>query len=237
MKEVQNWLKEKDYDEGVKLYCRIGSDSFLKSIFESGDTFYTRQKLLEELSKFITEKPISPVRQWNPSDYDKEFNDAFTDALTKSFQAESTQSIINEQCPINTSTNLEQNYNQNNFRYLKLCKRRDELNRQISRNMVLLDETRSKSRRHETAKQILSLDRKKREIWAEIDYYTEHGELMPVAVKKEPKTDEIQRLYVQIYKAEKRLQKTELRNREKTEKLLNDKRARLEKLKAERSLS
>src|SRR5690606_29332184 len=112
------------------------------------------------------------------------------------------------------------NHNQNNFHYLKLCRRRDELNRQISRNMVLLDETRSKSRRYETAKQLLSLDRKKREVWAEIDYYTEHGSMMPVAVKKEPKTDEIQRLYVQIYKAEKRLEKTELRNREKTEKLL-----------------
>lgn len=119
--------------------------------------------------------------------------------------------------------------------YLKLCRYRDELNRQISRNMALLDMTRSKSRRHETAKQILSLHRKKVQVWAEIDYYTENGSLMPVAVKPELKTDELQRLYVQINKAEKRLQQKELRNRKKTEKLLQEKRKRVEQIRLERS--
>lgn len=118
--------------------------------------------------------------------------------------------------------------------YLKLCRERDQTYRQIDRNMYQLDACRSKSTRHHIAKQILRLQRRKQRILAELDYIDEHGRPMPVTPEKEVKTPEMQRLYVQICKAEKRLQKTVLRNRAKTERLLTVKRARLEELRRER---
>lgn len=206
MKDVQEWFENKDYDEGLKLYDKYGDSSFLKELFRSGETDFTRNKLTDELINIAAE-------------------------------VKGKREIVNSPVPEpEPKPEPVKPDHKSSFAYLKLCKRRDDLNRQISRNMVLLDESRSKNRRFEAAKQIIGLDRKKREVWAEIDYFTEHGHLMPVAVKKEPKTDEIQRLYVQIWKAEKRLGKEELRNREKTEKLLAEKRVRLAKLKAERKM-
>lgn len=119
--------------------------------------------------------------------------------------------------------------------YLKLCRDRDQVFRQIDRNMYLLDTCRSDDTRYKAAKQILRLQRRKQEIFAELDYIEEHGAPMPVAPPKEHKTPEMQRLYVQICKAEKRLLQPNLRNREKTTHLLARKRARLEELRRERS--
>jgi len=118
--------------------------------------------------------------------------------------------------------------------YLKLCRERDQVFRQIDRNMVLLDSCRKDDTRHKTAKQIVRLQRKKQEIYAELDYIEQHGVPMPVATARDLKTPEMQRLFVQICKAEKRLQKTNIRNREKTVNLLAKKRARLEELRRER---
>lgn len=118
--------------------------------------------------------------------------------------------------------------------YLKLCRDRDQVFRQIDRNMMLLDSCRTDSARHRTALQIIRLQRRKREIFAELDYLEEHGAPMPPVPVKEVKTPEIQRLYVQISKAKKRLQNPELRNRTKTERLLEQKQARLAELRRER---
>lgn len=118
--------------------------------------------------------------------------------------------------------------------YLKLCRDRDQVFRQIDRNMTLLDNCRTDHARHRISLQIIKLQRRKREVFAELDYMDEHGAPMPVAPPKEHKTPEMQRLYVQINKAVKRLQQDELRNRDKTERLLAQKRARLEELRRER---
>lgn len=221
MKDVKEWFENKDYDEGVKLYDEYGDSSFLKELFRSGETDFTRNKLTDELIS-LSAKVMKPnVSKSEPNTVEMINKTNYFPFIPQ---------------PIYQDIKPEKKKKESSFAYLKLCKRRDDLNRQISRNMVLLDESRSKNRRFEAAKQIISLDRKKREVWAEIDYFTEHGHLMPVAVKKEPKTDEIQRLYVQIWKAEKRLEKEDLRNREKTEKLLAEKRERLAKLKQERKM-
>lgn len=118
--------------------------------------------------------------------------------------------------------------------YLKLCRERDQTFRQIDQNKYLLDTARSDGTRLKAAQQILRLQRKKQHVYAELDYLMDHGEPMPVAPPKEVKTPEIQRLYVQINKAEKRLTQLNLRNREKTTHLLAKKRARLEELRRER---
>ncbi|WP_353183572.1 hypothetical protein [Parapedobacter lycopersici] len=134
-----------------------------------------------------------------------------------------------------TAKRPEQTTVNTNKQYLKLCRDRDQTYRQIDRNMYQLDTCRTKPARHEIAKQILRLQRSKQRILAEIDYIDEHGQPMPAVAEKSIKTPEMQRLYVQICKAERRLQKTELRNRAKTEQLLAKKRARLEELRRERS--
>lgn len=222
MEAIANWLKNKDYQEGVSLYQLHGSSDFLKKIFEAGEGDYTRQKLEEELTSLLPEyfKAVETIP-----------------TAERNITILSASPIDLSAPPINC-TNEEVSKrpsSQDNIQYLKLLRRRNDLNRQITRNMALLDASTSRARRFETAKQIKSLDRAKREVWAEIDYFDAHGCFMPVAVKPEIKTDELQRLYVQIYKAEKRLEKTELRNREKTEKLLAEKRKRVEEIRKERA--
>lgn len=226
MEAIVKWLEDKDYQEGVRLYEDHGSSEFLKKIFNNGESDYSRKKLEEELLSLlsegfkITSKPVFKKVNYDPDQ--SKLNGVDLDVI-----------YIDEAVDIPYEENKPSS--QDNINYLKLTRRRDELNRQISRNMVLLDVSTSKKRRYETAKQIISLDRAKRQVWAEIDYFLEHGSIMPVAVKPEIKTDELQRLYVQIYKAEKRLEKTELRNRAKTEKLLAEKRKRVEEIRKERS--
>ena len=213
MVEIVKWLENKDYEAGVRLYNLHGSSALLKKIFSNGETGYSKQKLEEELEKLIPE-----VKQ--------EIN-LEVDYSKKTIPVEVEPTRFEDK-DISRHDNIN---------YLKLTRRRDELNRQISRNMVLLDVSTSKVRRFETAKQIKNLYRLKTEAWAEIDYFLDNGSFKPIAVKEQPKTDELQRLYVQIYKAEKRLEKTELRNRGKTEKLLATKRARVEEIRKERKIN
>lgn len=53
---VKDWLKNKDYQDGVNLFCELSSNDFLKNLFKSGPDNYNRKKLLEELLKLDTEE-------------------------------------------------------------------------------------------------------------------------------------------------------------------------------------
>lgn len=231
MEAIANWLKSKDYQEGVSLYQLHGSSDFLKEIFEAGEGDYTRQKLEEELI-LLLHKDFKGFRTIPSQEKEITILSAPDVNLSAHPINDSAQPVRASAQPIEVP---KQPSNQGNIQYLKLIRRRNDLNRQITRNMALLDASTSKARRFETAKQIKSLDRAKRVVWAEIDYFDEYGFIMPIALKPEIKTDELQRLYVQIYKAEKRLEKTEVRNREKTEKLLQEKRNRVEQIRKERA--
>lgn len=123
----------------------------------------------------------------------------------------------------------------NSFLLMKLRKEREQVYRQIDANMFALRKARSEASRREHAFQILRLQRRKQEILDNIDHLELHGTLPAAPKKKEFVTPEIQRLYVQIWKTRKRLERTDLRNRERTEKLLRDKLALLDQLRKEAS--
>lgn len=115
--------------------------------------------------------------------------------------------------------------------YLNLKRQLQTVFRQLDHNIAALNIAKTKEARKDTAFQILALHRKKVRFIDELDYYDEHGCFPEKEPEKEITTPEMQRLYVQIWKAEKTLSKPDCRNREKTEKLLAEKRRRLEQLK------
>lgn len=212
MQEIQAWFKNSDYYEGVALYDKYGQNSFLKKLFASGPSDYNNKKLREELDSLNS----------NNSD---------------------TSSENSNQIPIVSAKKSD--YSENSDRipspkahqyYLDLLKKRDQLLKQLERCMSLLDISKSSNILFETAKQILSLHNQKVRVWEQIDYYDDHGRFSEPIALKQVKTDELQRLYVQISKAEKRLKSDKVKNPDKTKKLLEAKRAQLEALKQERAM-
>lgn len=112
-----------------------------------------------------------------------------------------------------------------------------QIYRAIDNNRFQLLRATSDKTRKEYAFQILKLQQKKQTIYQEIDYLQEHGTLPTIKSKSENyTTPEIQRLYVQISKARKRLEKSpdKIRNRAKTENLLAEKMNKLNLLLDER---
>src|SRR5690606_9534500 len=209
MESVKKWLVKRDYDEGVALYLKHGASDFLKKLFQSQRNDFTEKKLCEELRK------LAPVS--NPKRSESDIEPAVT-----------TVKPAPE----------EPNPKQNQFVITKLQHELKQIYRSIDNNRYQLLRATSNRTRKEYAFQILFLHRKKMAIYEQLDYYHENG-VLPTAPKERPcKTNEIQRLYVQIWKAKKRLEKTpeKIRNRAKTENLLAEKEAQLERLKLERSM-
>ncbi|GEM_PF-1936159 len=109
--------------------------------------------------------------------------------------------------------------------------------RQIDSNRFALTRCKTDKTRLEYAIQILKLVERKRMIFEKIDHFEEHGELPDIVTKQTVfATPELQRLYVQVNKMEKRLQKPDdqLRNKAKSEQKLREKKARIAQLIAER---
>ena len=119
------------------------------------------------------------------------------------------------------------------LKYLSLLKKRDEVVKQIERNMSVLDLSTAKDVVFETAKQVLKLHKRKTELWAVIDFYQDHGCFeQPALPKQISKEKEIQLLYQAISKADKRLQNDNCRNKIKTQELRNKHILRLKYLKS-----
>ncbi len=133
--------------------------------------------------------------------------------------------------PIRTNIVQKKVTNDDQLTYLRLMKQRDETYRQLDHNNAALDLSTDQDVLYETALKLKSLWFKLQEIWAKIDFYKENGFFPEAEAEKEVITPEIQRLYVSINKAEKRLQKPDCRNKYKTEALLKQKRERLQQLK------
>lgn len=109
--------------------------------------------------------------------------------------------------------------------------------RQIDSNRFALARCKSDKTRLEYAIQILKLVERKRMIFEKIDHFEEYGELPEIVTKQTVfVTPELQRLYVQVNKMEKRLQKPDdqLRNKAKSEQKLREKKERIAQLVAER---
>lgn len=119
----------------------------------------------------------------------------------------------------------------------KLTHQLQQIYRSIDNNMFQLGQAKSDKTRKEYAFQILKLQAKKTMVYRELDYLEQNGNLPLPKVKQEFVTPEIQRLYVQISKAKKRLLQDpdKVRNRAKTENLLQLKISRLKQLIEERN--
>lgn len=204
MQGIKEWLQSPgDYLAGITLFEAHSTNAFLIKLFRSqGPTPYNVSKLKSELQKLMpAEKEIAP--RYVP--------------VSKPGKHEAST-----QPPPKEDQHRE---------YLILKKQLQTVYRQLDHNIAALNIAKTKEVRKDTAFQILALHRKKIRFLDEIEYYDEHGCFPEKQPEKEITTPEMQRLYVQIWKAEKTLSKPECRNREKTEKLLAEKRQRLEQLK------
>jgi hypothetical protein len=212
MQEINAWLlSEQDFFKGVALYIEHGSNTFFKDLLKSaGPTLYNIQKLCAELTKLA---PTSPAITEDPTE---------TTQLTTQHVA---QPKSESQLPKPTNGH-------DHSRYLKLLTRRDEIVRQLDRNMAALDFSTDKNALHQTAKQILRLHQTKQELWAMIDHYQQHGSFEPVEFKEPPSREKkMQLIYQSICKARKRLADPNYDDRKKTQLLIDSKLKELEELK------
>lgn len=132
---------------------------------------------------------------------------------------------------------IEQKKFDNSYILKKLKYDLQQVYRQIDSNRFALARCKSDKTRLEYALQILKLVDRKRILFDKMDYFEEHGELPEVAPKQKVfVTPELQRLYVQVYKMEKRLSKPDdqLRNKAKSEQKLREKKARIAELISEK---
>lgn len=207
MQEINAWLTNgQDYQEGVGLYLKYGSNTFLQSLFKNGPTPYNTQKLVSEL-KSLAPPPATE-------------------------QAPITKEPTPKQ-PTNETTNQPNNQPtwlpDAQYRYLKIKEEIKTKYKQLERNMWLLGQEKRETVLHLTAKQILTINDAIQDRYALIDYYDEHG-FFPDKRKKEPTTDEKQRLMVSISKAKARLKKPNCRDKEATQSLLIDLQKKLDQL-------
>lgn len=126
----------------------------------------------------------------------------------------------------------------NQFLITKLQHELRQVYRSIDNNRFQLLRAKHDKTRKEYAFQIINLHFRKLGVFAKLDHYDEHGTLPPPPKECVCATDEIQRLYVQIWKAKKRLEQApdKIRNKAKTETLLAERIAKLEQLKSERGI-
>lgn len=159
------------------------------------------------------------------------------DEYNKQKLAEELQKLAGDPEPkkkiVSESPNLPQtNPEENQAKYDALLQKRDNVLRQIERNMALLDFSNNKNVLHETAKQILRLHQQKTEIWAQIDFFKENGCFeTPPEEKIKTKEQEIQLLYQAISKAKTRLKDPSYNQKTKTEALITKHLKRLTELK------
>ncbi|GAA0883273.1 hypothetical protein GCM10009120_18700 [Sphingobacterium siyangense subsp. cladoniae] len=136
-----------------------------------------------------------------------------------------------------TVNQVEQKKFDNSHIVKKLKYDLQQVYRQIDSNRFALARCKTDKTRLEYAIQILKLVERKRMIFENIDFFEEYGELPEIVTKQTVfVTPELQRLYVQVNKMEKRLQKPDdqLRNKAKSEQKLREKKERIAQLVAER---
>lgn len=126
---------------------------------------------------------------------------------------------------------------QNHKRFLYLTDKRNELVRKLDRLMAMLDLSEDREVLHDAARQILTLNRQKQEIWSLIDYYNSQGRFPDEEFKEEKEqSDDIKKqlIYQSICKARKRLEKPDCKTPEKTRALIDKKLKELENMKGKR---
>lgn len=202
MQDIQAWLQSGcDYVQGINLLEKYGGSPFYIKLFRVQGPTPFN---IKELRAEIDKLNLEPITQPAAPVLDS---------------------------PNRTNFVQKKVSNDDQLTYLRLLKQRDETYRQLDHNNAALDLSTNQDVLFITALKLKSLWFKLQEIWAKLDFYKEHGCFPEDEPVKEVITPEIQRLYVSINKAEKRLLKPDCRNRFKTEALLKLKRERLQQLK------
>lgn len=212
MDEIKAWLSSaRNIEDGLRLYLQHGKNEFLKTRFAATRDAYTRQKLAEELQK-LSGKVGQAQKLVKESQKPPQYGPPEDPAKSN------IQPVIQEA---------------DQARYLDLLRKRDDIIKQIERNMGMLDFSTDQTILFETAKQILKLHQKKCEIWAQIDFFQANGCFEIINDNGAPlaKEKEFQLLYQAISKAKKRLQNGKCKNVTKTQRLLDKHQARLQHLK------
>lgn len=190
MRSVKAWVnsKHKDYWTGVQLYERYGTNRTLIRLFKRKESAYTRQKLAEELRK-LAEKPKKQNYK-----------------VTQRYSDTAKSPVNHQELPdVLKKLDIEKG---------KLFKEAAQLHEQISEQM----EDMPKANRLKAKDTIERNFKRIEQIWADIDYWQQHGEL-PEHLKETPK-DEGERIRLSdfinrrknvptyISKAKKELEKT-----------------------------
>lgn len=201
--ELLDWVKEKDYWQGVELFCKLSDSIFLKELFQNGKSDYNSKKLEEELLKFLQSNDLSSgdtqikiVQSTQDSVKEKKYQNQFL--LTKlNHELKQVFRQIDDNMFALGRCRTDSTRKDYAFQILNLVDKKRDIYSQIDYF-------------HEHGC-LPDLEQK----------------------KKSYETPELQRLYVQVWKLRKRLAKPieELRNKAKTEQKLREKLERIEILK------
>ncbi|MFD2163679.1 hypothetical protein ACFSJU_14815 [Paradesertivirga mongoliensis] len=222
MQDINAWLhSERDFTKGAELYQKYGTNSFFRTLLKAGPTPYNVKKLGEELEGLAPGTPASVEAQ--------------AERLKVKGEGEAPKEEVKVNIRINgkqKSAISETQRAADMRKYLALKAERDKILLQIDNNKFLLNYESNQVVLHQTAKQLLKLWDKKQELWMLIDYYDEHGCFEVVEVVPEKSREEkMQLIYQCISRANSRLKKPGYKDREKTLKLIEEKRKELEVLK------
>lgn len=208
MQEITRWLAgDQNFVEGRMLYERYGASELLKKLFRSGPTPFNVVKLREGLESLA---PALPADVPEPIPH-------------------IIRSPNNVQSPAAKEA-------EDFARYLRLKKERDEIIRQLDRNMSMLDMLQEQEDLFRTAREIIKLNDKKENAWMLIDYYDAHKQFpdnCPEQDTPEVKTREqkMQSIYESICRARKRLADPNCKTPVKTRALIEKKIKELEEIK------
>jgi hypothetical protein len=209
MQEINAWLTScQEFKSGAALYQKYGKNSFLKKLLLDGPTPYTSERLVAELTAMA---PAAPATIDAPPTKIR---------LPKAPDKRPEPSIDQGAAPISNPADLE--------RYLQLKEYQKTLYRQMERNMTELDLSSKESFLHMTAKNIMAIHSKIRDIYKLTDYFDAKGTFpdgkVPVI---KIAADEIQALRVSTSRAKTRLRSPGCRNVEQTKQLIEDNNKRI----------
>jgi hypothetical protein len=218
MQEITAWLQNKDFEQGRVLYMKYGTNSYFKTLLESGPTPFNVKKLGAELKGLA---PVSPAS-------------TTTRVSTNEIEPSSTRRKVPEN---NTSTSIPSPPANKPVpapaklmeRYLGLKELLKTKYRQLERNMIALDFSEKEEFLLATSKQIISLNDSIGDIHDLIDYFDEHGDFPLIEVQEDlirTVDQEVQLLRQSNSKAKRRIANGKCRDVKKTNELieLNNKR-------------
>jgi hypothetical protein len=225
MQEINAWLLKKDFEQGKSLYMKHGTNSYFKTLLHQGPTPFNVKKLGAELKALA---PVSPaaVNQkatTNPvviSEIDKSvIKHADNGIITPDIVTKVVQTDIPEP-PTKSPSDFQ--------KYLELKELLKATYRQMERNMAELDISENESYLHLCAKNIISLNEKKRDIYKLLDHYDQY-ECFPAIKQTIIRTpaDQIQLLRVSTSKAKDRLKSPTCRDVKATKQLIENNNKRI----------